>query len=268
MIVELTEKMIQDAFAKTGIDQNFYPQYEAEAKRYYEDLKNDCPDDDESTEEYNNAMASLRIANEYMDYYIAEMEEGHSPKWSHEYAYYSVLEEDEDSVVRIAATCLEEKEEEKELRIHAGAIDKDPLFVERFLFLFGLGEQEVKQKAQDYCNAYYRCIEQGKSEIYAHAYADAVNENYYEEFCEIYAEAYEVATNHGQDESEAYRFGDFCTDAADQGYWLMLNKFMMEFKEDWQKEYYMLLIKREIEKEEKRPLTAKELKDLRNDIFE
>ena len=46
MIVELTEKMIQDAFAKTGVDQKYYPQYEAEAKRLYKDHLEDEPDDD------------------------------------------------------------------------------------------------------------------------------------------------------------------------------------------------------------------------------
>ena len=162
---------------------------------------------------------------------------------------------------------MNEEDKQKELEIHANSINIDPIFVDRYTFLFDLGEPDVREKAEDYCRAYHKCIKQGKSEIYAHAYADAVNENYYEEYCEIYAEAYEVATNHGQDDSEAYLFGDFCTDAADQGYWLMLNKFKAEFKEDWQKEFYMLLIKREIEQEEKRPLTAGEINELRKDIW-
>ena len=76
-----------------------------------------------------------------------------------------------------------------------------------------------------------------------------------------------MATNHGQDDTEAYWFGEFCTDAADQGYWLKLDSFNKEFKEDWQKEFYMLLIKREIEQEEKRSLTAGELTDLKNELF-
>lgn len=267
MKIELTEKLIKDAFAETEIDEKYYPQYEAEVKRHYENLQMDCPDDEESTEEDSNAMASLKITNEYISYYVAEIEKGHSLKWSHEYAYYSVLEEDEDSAVSIAAACLEEEEKEKELRIHANAIDKDPLFVERFLFLFGLGEQDVKEKASDYCRAYHRCIEEGKSKIYAHAYADTVNEDYYEEFCEIYANAYECATNHGMDDGDAYLFGDFCTDAADQGYWTKLRSFKDKFKEDWQRDFYMQLIKQDFEEENERPMTNREFDELKNDIF-
>lgn len=267
MIIELTEKLIKDAFAEMGIDQKYYSQYEAEVKRHYEALQKDCPDDEESTDEDNNALASLRITNEYMAYYVDEIEKGHSPQWSHEYAYYSVLEEDEDSAVSIAAACLEEEEIEKELRIHASAINKDSVFVERFLFLFGLGEQEVKKKAQDYCYAYHRCVEQGKSEIYAHAYADAVNEDYYNEFCEIYANAYECAANHGMDDGDAYLFGEFCTDAADQGYWTMLRSFKEKYKEDWQRDFYLRLIKQDYEDEKKRSMTNREFDELMKDVF-
>ena len=39
MITELTDKLIQDAFAETGIDPKYYPQYEAEVKRRYKALQ-------------------------------------------------------------------------------------------------------------------------------------------------------------------------------------------------------------------------------------
>lgn len=265
MITELTDKLIQDAFAETGIDPKYYPQYEAEVKRRYKALQEEDPDYEDSPDE-DNAHSSIAQTNEYIVHYVAEIEKGHCHQWAHSFAIF-ILEEDEESAMRIALEELNDEDKQKELEIHASSINLDPIFVDRFTFLFDLGEPNVKEKAEDYCRAYHKCIKQGKSEIYAHAFADAVNENYYEEFCEIYAEAYEVATNHGQDDSEAYYFGDFCTDAADQGYWLMLNKFKTEFKEDWQKEFYMLLIKREIEQEEKRPLTAGEIKELRNDIL-
>ena len=266
MIVELTENMIQDAFAKTGIDQKYYPQYEAEVKRRYKALQEDDPDYEESPDK-DNAHISIELTNEYIVYYVAEIEKGHCQQWANLYAFYSVSRENEYWIVRYALDAIEKNERDKELDIHAKSINTDPIFVDRYIFLFDLGEPDVKEKAEDYCRAYHKCIELGKSEIYAHAYADVVNEDYYEEFCEIYAEAYEVATNHGQDDTEAYWFGEFCTDAADQGYWLKLDSFNKEFKEDWQKEFYMLLIKRELEQEEKRPLTAREIKELRDEIL-
>lgn len=267
MMTELTDKLIQDAFAETSIDPKYYPQYEAEVKRRYKELQKEDPDYEESPDK-DNAHVSIDLTNEYIVYYVAEIEKGHCQQWAHSFADNLVLEENEESAIRSALEELNEEDKQKELEIHANSINIDPVFVERYTFLFDLGEPDVREKAEDYCRAYHKCIKQSKSDIYAHAYADAVNENYYEEYCEIYAEAYEVATNHGQDDSEAYLFGDFCTDAADQGYWLMLNKFKTEFKEDWQKEFYMLLIKRELEQEEKRPLTARELKELREEFFD
>ena len=66
MIVELTEKLIQDAFSKTGIDKKYYPQYEAETKRCYAALQNADPDDEESTENDNNVKARIDNTNEYI----------------------------------------------------------------------------------------------------------------------------------------------------------------------------------------------------------
>ena len=68
MIVELTEKMIQDAFAKTGIDQKYYPQYEAEVKRRYKELQEEDPDYEESPDK-DNAHVSIDLTNEYIVYY-------------------------------------------------------------------------------------------------------------------------------------------------------------------------------------------------------
>ena len=66
MIVELTEKLIQDAFSKTGIDKKYFPQYEAETKRCYAALQNADPDDEESTENDNNVKARIDNTNEYI----------------------------------------------------------------------------------------------------------------------------------------------------------------------------------------------------------
>ena len=259
--MELTDKLIHDAFSKTEIDQKYYSLYETEVKRYYKNLQDEECFDEESTEE-DNVRTSIDITNKYITYYVAEIEKGHSHKWAHEYAQWVNCRSESYAVIS-AFDSLPKEDGEKELIIYANSIDKDPIFVKRFIFLFNMGEPNAKEKAQDYCDAYHSCISNGKSEIYANAYADVGSEK----FCEIYADAYECAINHGMRDDEACVFGDFCIDAADFGFWRMLHDFKNKYKEEWQKEFYLQLMKQDYEKEKKRSITEKEFKDLRDAIF-
>ena len=249
MIVELTENMIQDAFAKTGIDQKYYPQYETEVKRRYNALQKDDPDYEGSPDE-DNAHSSINLTNEYIVYYVAEIEKGHCQQWAHSYAFYSVSGEDEYWIVRYALDTLEENERDKELDIHAKTINEDHVFIVRYKYLFNEGVCDAKKMADDYCRAYHQCIEKGKSEVYSHAYADIVNNGYYEEFCEIHAEAYELAIKHGMNEDDAYLFGDFCTEAADRNLLLRINEFSNKYKEDWQHDFLSKLQDRMMREQE------------------
>lgn len=70
MVIELTDKMIQDSFAKTGIDQKYYPQYEAEAKRRYKSYQEDEPDQEGVPFEKSNAFYSLEDTDYYIVYRI------------------------------------------------------------------------------------------------------------------------------------------------------------------------------------------------------
>ena len=121
--------------------------------------------------------------------------------------------------------------------------------------------------ADDYCRAYHQCIEKGKSEVYSHAYADIVNNGYYEEFCEIHAEAYELAINHGMSEDDAYLFGDFCTDAADRALFSKLNEFSKKYKEDWQRDFYFHLMCVDYEKNNKTSMSDSLIEDVKQMLY-
>ncbi len=263
--MELTDKLIHDAFSKTEIDQKYYSLYETEVKRHYKNLQDEECFDEESTED-DNVLTSIDITNKYITYYVAEIEKGHSHKWAHEYAQWVNCRSESYAVIS-AFDSLPKEDREKELIIYANSIDKDPIFVKRFIFLFNMGEPNAKEKAQDYCYAYHSCISNGKSEIYAHAYADAVNDDRYTKFCEIYADAYECAINHRMEDCDAYAFGEFCVHSADRDYWLMLHDFKCKYKEEWQREFYLQLMKQDYEEEKKRPITEKEFDNLRDAVF-
>ena len=267
MIIELTKKLIQDAFAKTGLDLKYYPQYEAEVKRRYASLQKDDPDYEDTPEEESNAICSLELTDEYIAIYVKEIERGHCPQWSDVYAKNSVLGESEYWIARLAYDAVGEADKGKELEIHAKSINGDPVFIERYRYLFKEGDCDAREMAEDYCHAYHQCIEDGKSEIYSRTYAEMVNEGYHEEFCDIHAEAYELAIKHGMNEDDAYMFGYYCTDLADRILLLRLSEFSKKYKEDWQRDFYLHLILDDYEKVNKTRMTDSQIADVKKELY-
>ena len=256
----LTDTMIRNSFNKTGVDEKYYSIYETEAKRCYNSLMNDCPDDDD------NIDSSLHLTDEYIKYYVEEAEKGQCPKWCSSVAKFSVSGGKDYWIYREAYDSLESDEEkERELEIHTNSLSDDPVFRERYISMFKECITNLKESTEEYTRTYHNLISKGKSEVYAHAYADMADE-YKPFFCEIYADAYELATIHGMDSSEAYCFGDFCTEASDQGLWIYISKFIERYHERWQKEFYLKLVCDEIRSEEKREINASLLSDLKKEL--
>jgi hypothetical protein len=220
-------------------------------------LQRDGPEDDDEPEEESNADASIRLTKEYMEYYVPEKEKGHCDKWADEYARSSLPGMEEYHSYREAYNAIQDEEEkEKELDIHVASMSNDPLFQKRYKFLFTEILGDPKEYAEYYCNDYRKMIALGKSEIYAHAYAD-YHDEHKEYFCDIYAQAYELAKNHGMDDGDAYDFGDICTESLDR-IWSYTNEFLKLYHEEWQKDFYFTLIKQDFEESEHRKMTQQE----------
>lgn len=249
MNIELTEKMIQDAFAKTGIDQKYYPQYEAEAKRRYEALQKENPDYEESPDE-DNAHSSINLTNEYMVYYVAEIEKGHCYEWSHSYALYSIWPENEYTIVSNALDSLKNDERKKELELHAKTIKKDPIFVDCYINSFEEGIQEPRKKAEEYCRSYHSCIKDGESICYAKNYAEIAScGEYVEEYCRLYAEVYDYADKQGV-KDDPVLFASDCAEAYVNGRFTDIHHLKETFKADWQQEYLSKLQDRMMREQE------------------
>ena len=247
MIPQTFQDLIAASFAKTGVDKKYFPQYEAEAKRRYELFRKDFPLDEDPTYEENNAIKSISLANDYIAFYVQEAEKGHGHKWAHFYALRSVYRDVEFKLIHYVLNNIDDiGEKDKELTIHARSINKDPIFVERFKYIVKNSNCNYSEKAVEYCHAYHKCIEEGKSEIYAHAYADAVN-NGFQGYSGIYAEAYEQAKNQGMNDDKADRFGVFCKCAAENDLYsdIEIENFKKIYQEKWQREFYLQLIEQE-----------------------
>ena len=264
---QITSEMIKAAFEELAVENKYFDKFKEEVERCYSELQKDCPEDDDDPEEENNADASIRLSKEFMEYYVPEKEKGHGDVWAETYARSSMPGMEEYLSYREAYYAIEDKEErEKELDIHVAYISDDPLFRKRFKFLFTETLNDPKKFTESYCNEYRRMIAIGKSETYAHAYADCHDE-FKETFCIFYAQAYELAKNHGMDDGDAYCFGDTCTEAIDQGLWVEKDKFLERYHEDWQKEFYFTLMKQEFEDTEHRKMTQSEELEFRKDLF-
>ena len=250
MVVELTEKMIQDAFAKTGIDKKYYPQYEAEAKRLYKDHLEDEPDDEGTTFENSIVIRSLKETDCYIAYYVEEREKGHSHNWAHAYADNKVWGGKEDEIVQDVLDSMEEKERERELEIHAKSINNDPVFVEYYICVFKEHLSEPRKIAERYCCAYHRCIKEGKSVCYAMNYAELVSSGeYVDEYCSLYAEICDYAEKHGV-KTDPSGFAYACADAYVNGLIIKFHHLEESFKEDWQHEYLSKLLDRVMREQE------------------
>lgn len=264
----LTDNMILRSFDKTGVNEKYFPIYKAEVLRRFKALQEECPDDEDTTEEDANSTFSLSLTDDHIKFYAEESDKGHSNIWCHSVAIDSVTGENEYWIIRNALDKIENVSDKKmELKIHAVSINSDPIFIKRYLYLFHAVVIDASEKAEDYCRIYHSCIEKGKSETYAHAYADVYNNDYKPFFCEIYARAYELAKNHGLSDNEAYCFGESCTEAADQGLWSYARKLTSKYNETWQRDFFFDLMRDEFERGEKRKMTEQEEHDFRKDLI-
>ena len=223
----------ETAFDELAIDSKYFDKFKEVVERSYLEQQRDYPDDDE---EESNADVSIRFSKEFMEYYVAE----------EEYRSY-----------REAYDAIEEKEDrEKELDIHVALTSTDPLFRKRYKYMFTETIGDPKEATENYCNNYRGMIALGKSEFYAHAYAD-YHDEYKEDICVVYAQAYELAMKNGMDDGDAYCFGNTCIEAVDHGIWLSKNEFLKLYHEEWQKDFYFTLIKQDFEKTEQRKMSVK-----------
>ncbi len=266
MILELTENLIKTSFEKADVDNKYFSVFDKEVKRCYQAFQDEFPDTEECTEDDNNVVISLQLTIDYIKYFVQEVEKGQSYKWAHAYASESVTGGYECNIVRDTYNQLEsEEEKEHEFEIHARSILDDPIFYKRYKKLFDEFDCDAKEKAENYTNAYHGCIEDGKSDIYAHAYGLVFSFDYKTYFCEIHAEAYELAIKHGMNDDEAYCFGYFCTEHVDHDLY-NFSKFLEKYSESWQKEFYFHLLCKDYEYYYKRTMPENEQNEIKKEI--
>ena len=259
--------MIKKAFDELAINEKFFEKFKEEVERLYSELQKDSLNNDNYSEEENYAD-SIRFSKNFMEYYVPEKEKGHCDVWAETYANSRLAKMVEFDSYREAYYAVKDVEErKKELNIHVTSVSEDPLFRERYKYLFAETEDDPKKYAESYCNDYRSMVALGKSEIFAHAYADYYDGSN-EKLRTIYAQAYELVKSHGMDDCDANNFGETCVNAVFQGIWLHTDEFLKQHQEDWLKEFYFTLIKQDFEVRKHRKMSSAEEEKYMKEIFD
>lgn len=265
-MIQLTDDLIRDAFLKTGVDEKFFPVYERVIKQAYNELQHDIPDDDETPDEESNVFSSIRRANNYIVYYVEEIEKGHSDCWAASFAdNRDICDDIHETALEAYDSIQDENQKKKDLDIFLNSISEDKIYKDRYKLV--ISGRVPHEAASEYSRNYHRCIQEGKSETYAHGYANAISMDYDVFYCDIYAESYEQAMNHGMNHDQAYWFAECCSDACDQGFWLMIDEYLKNYHEDWQKEFYLNLANKDYKHYKKCDMSERDLNDLRHKIY-
>ncbi len=261
-MVQLTDLLIQHTFSQLGLEEKYFPRFKSEVKKCYTALQDGYPDDETVPDEDSNVKWSLLLTTDYIRDFVKELEKGHCEKWADAYAR-NISVESELITIHIAMDAMDNKDElERELEIHANSLSKDIVFKRRYKSLLLDWIENAKELAEEYTEIYHGCIDKGKSEYYAHAYAYAAN-NYSKSCWEIYALSYEEASKHGMNDFDAHGFGYTCIDSADRGFFLELNDSKKLYKEDWQRDFYIQLLQDDFEKYNKYKLTDSVIESIR-----
>jgi hypothetical protein len=208
-----TETELLAIFKQDGNDEKYFSKfleyYKVSFNELFEDYKNWTDDD---FDEGDSVQASaLWCTNDYIQKYIKLIEKGHGEEWAHQLA--NSLEDGERAVYFVHSNLKTINPElaKKELLIHTKALGGDEYFEKHYLLLFEV-QADPKgriETAQNYSRIYKEKIANGKSEIYAHHYADLIADgDYHEIYCEEYAFAFDKTISANKSEEYAREFAD------------------------------------------------------------
>lgn len=107
---QLTEELIKESFAQLGIESDFFPVFEKEARSAYEELQRDEPDEETTEYEDTNVCFSIEQAKKYILCYVRELKKGHCNKWADAYTkssvYWNYSDDDSAHVPRFTTDVL------------------------------------------------------------------------------------------------------------------------------------------------------------------
>ena len=202
-------------------------QYLQKFKTAYFDAFSEFQKETEDEEAKNDA---LWITIEKIKRFMQEINAGHSEKWASlllsngiDYdekntnsAYYELSKQDRELALQ-------------EIQIRSKSFGEDEIFEKYYISLFikAYGAKNPFETAKKYSQCYRKLIEQRKSAVYAHYYADRATEDYADNSCEKFAYAMEQALLQGLDESQAFFIADeFANEICNEHIYFYASKYI------------------------------------------
>jgi len=188
------QELIAIAKAK-GIDEKYFQHFVTKYNQIFSQVKDEYVEE-ECEEGETPKTITLNITRRYLVKFIEQVEKGHGIEWADLFADSEEEEGETFNNVYFAIRKKSKEQAKEELIIHCKSVEADEHYIRYFIFLYEVGDGSLKPdiKAAIYSKKYKEQIAQGKSELFAHEYADfmAIGD-YTEIYCYSYAQAFESA---------------------------------------------------------------------------
>lgn len=210
-----TEQELVAIAKANGIDEKHFQHFVTKYNQNFTQVKDEYVEEEYEEGETPKTI-TLNITLRYLVKFIKQVEKGHSEEWADLYADSEEEEEVTFNNVYFAIRNKNKEQAKKELLIHCKSVGADEHYIKHFIFLFEEGDGSLKPdiKAAIYSEKYKEQIALGKSELFAHEYADLKAMNQYTEiYCYTYAQAFDNAIQQGKSNEYAFlyaeKFGDY-----------------------------------------------------------
>jgi hypothetical protein len=202
-----TNEQLLEIAKKNNIPDDLYADFVDCVAREKDELIKDGSQPDEIKTE------SIKFALEDILKIATLLQKGHSKAWAELY----VNSREEHQLAFNYAYCEMKKinpaQVIEELKVHCRSISCDEYHQKHFIYLMEHGEGAAKpcpdEQAAIYSKVFKEQLQQERSEIFAHQYADLkAGGQYVEEYCFRFAQAYDDAIQKGKPEDYAFVFAD------------------------------------------------------------
>ena len=213
-----TKDELVDLYAQMKYPMEYFIKFESNYQKCYSELFSDMKDfedDDFNDKDETIGGIALQFATRYVNKFMAQLDKGHSEEWAHLVA--ESIEDNNSLIIANAYNSMNPELAKQELRLYCKSLGGDEFFEKHYLFLFEIGESwnNPLETAMEYSRIYKQQIAKGKSETFAHHYADLMSGNEYVEiYCQKYAYAYDKALSEGKSKEYAELFAGMYGDGA------------------------------------------------------
>ena len=217
--VKHTEDDLKKIYLNNEYDETYFHYFIYHYNNCFSQLREDYKDytEEDWLEEGDSVQErTLNLALDYIVLFLKSIEKGHGLEWSNLIADYCEVDETIYYHVYSDLEKINPTLAKNEIKILANSISDDENFQNHYLYLFEEGAKPENRidVAKKYSELYKQALQEGKTNIYAHQYADLMSEGEsHKIYCEEYAFAYDKAKKQNKNDEYANLYADIYSEA-------------------------------------------------------